>query len=173
MDFVNGLDAYSLITTQCGLSFVTSAFVAPAYNFPIFLFGIYAFEREATESLRIFSGLTAFSVILDIVWLSKTEEQNWFIKTLTIIILLLKVPTVLASLNALRQKGDELGNLGIRRGEFGNGTVWSMPGGLSQGHGTYQSFGDEADVEAARPQPPARAAPAAAPPQHDVPPSRP
>ena len=95
------------VCTQA-LSLVTSAFTAPSYNLPIFLFGTYASEAaDATQSLqtvilsvsfngliadldRQFVAITGASMVLDIIFLAR-HHQNWFIKLITIVILLLKV----------------------------------------------------------------------------------
>ncbi|TCD71524.1 hypothetical protein EIP91_008905 [Steccherinum ochraceum] len=132
-DFIQALDPYKLILAETVLSFTTSAFNAPIYNFPLFLFGIYAQEtQEATESLKIFSGMTAISVVLDIIWMS-VNPQNWFIRVLTVVVLILKFPTALAALASLRQRGAQFNGLGFRGSDLAGATVWSMPGGFTSG----------------------------------------
>jgi len=124
----------------------TSGFTAPSYNFPLFLFGIYTQERsESGNSPKVFSGLLILSAILDFIWFFR-HEQSWFIKAVSILILVLKVPTFFASHRA----GGAISFPGGGGGE----TVWSMPGGFSSGgtRGGYQAFGD--DLEAAQPPAP-------------------
>jgi len=148
-DYVQNLDASSLLNVEAGLSLATAAFVAPTYNLALFLFGIYTQERsEAGDSSKLFTGLLAVSGILDFIWLLR-NEQNPFIKAISILILILKVPTFFAA-----QRGS--GAINFPVGE----TVWSMPGGFSSGGGNqagYQTLGD--DIESARPVPTVRSVP--------------
>ncbi|KAF8527917.1 hypothetical protein BU17DRAFT_81154 [Hysterangium stoloniferum] len=149
-DYVQNLDVTSLLNVEAGLSLVTAAFVAPTYNFPLFLFGIYTQERsEAGDSSKLFTVFLGVSGVLDFIWMLKNSDQNPFIKAISILILILKVPTFFAA-----QRGS--GAINFPGGE----TVWSMPGGFSSGGGNqagYQTLGD--DIESARP------APTAGPPQ--------
>ncbi|KAI0348057.1 hypothetical protein BDW22DRAFT_1341257 [Trametopsis cervina] len=168
-DFIQALDPSKLVLAETVLSFATSAFSAPAYNLPIFLFGTYAQESaEAVQSLQTFTGLVVASIIYDIIWLAR-NQQNWFIRTLTIIILVLKAPTALAFLAALRQRGSQFSGLSFGGQNLTGATVWSMPGGFtSGGRDGYQNV-DDADLptprtSAAPPPPPpsnAQAAPGA------------
>ncbi|OJT15840.1 hypothetical protein TRAPUB_3438 [Trametes pubescens] len=90
-DFVQALDPSKLVLVGTVLAFVTSAFSAPAYNLPIFLFGTYAQESsEAIQSLKAFTFLLAGSMFYDIIWMVN-HSQNWFIRTVTILLLVLKV----------------------------------------------------------------------------------
>lgn len=71
-DFIQNLDPKSLVTigavrlffrcsidvimtrTTQGIAFVVSPFTAPTYNFPLYLFGVYAQEStDATQSLKL------------------------------------------------------------------------------------------------------------------------
>ncbi|GJE86116.1 hypothetical protein PsYK624_021960 [Phanerochaete sordida] len=143
-DFIQALDPAKLVLVGTCLSFATSAFAAPSYNLPIFLFGHIAQESsEAIQSLQLFTALLTASGIYDIVWLAR-NEQNWFMRLLTILILILKVPTALAFATSLRQRGAQFGGLGIRANDLAGATVWSMPGGFTSGGGSggYQSVDD-------------------------------
>ncbi|KAF7985392.1 hypothetical protein HWV62_6651 [Athelia sp. TMB] len=184
-DFLQQLDPSKLVMVGAALSLVTSAFTAPSYNLPIFLFGTYAAEAaDATQSLQTvihsflvngrnadldpqFVGITGASMVLDIIFLAR-HQQNWFIKLITIVILLLKLPTFLVFGLALRQRGPGLGGLGINAGDLSGPTVWSMPGGFtSGGRDGYQNVDAEPPSRAA---PPRSSAPPPAPPgDHSAP----
>ncbi|KAI0094899.1 hypothetical protein BDY19DRAFT_915180 [Irpex rosettiformis] len=110
-DFIQALDPAKLVLVETALSFATSAFAAPVYNLPIFLFGTYAQEAsEATQSLQTFTVIVAVSILYDIIWLAR-NKQNWLIRILTILILILKAPTVLAFAAALRQRGSQFSGI--------------------------------------------------------------
>lgn len=56
-DFAAGLDSTNLVLLQTGLTLVTAAGKSPVYNFPLFLYGLYAHERaDSSESLRTVRG---------------------------------------------------------------------------------------------------------------------
>ncbi|THH11105.1 hypothetical protein EW145_g876 [Phellinidium pouzarii] len=170
-DYIQSLDPRGLVGLETGLSFAISPFTAPPYNLPIFLFGVYAQESaESNQSLKLFTGLLGASVVFDIIWMTQ-NKQNWFIKLIALIILLLKGPTFFAFVSALRQRGEQFSGLNIRGGDVNGPTVWSMPGGFSSlagGQGGYE------DAEA-QPRPaPATSSPhvpaaAPAPPSSQVP----
>jgi len=166
-DFIQALDPAKLVLVGTALSFATCAFAAPPYNLPIFLFGHIAQESsEAIQSLQLFTALVTASGIYDIVWLAR-NQQNWFMRTLTILILLLKVPTALAFATSLRQRGAQfsgLGGLGVAGNNLTGATVWSMPGGFTSGGGGggYQSMDDP------EPTPTPRAAAPPAPANHQT-----
>ncbi|KAH7880734.1 MAG: hypothetical protein NXY57DRAFT_1047216 [Lentinula lateritia] len=143
MDFVQGLDPSKLALFGAGFSFFLSGFTAPPYNLPIFLFGIYAQENadSAFLSLQTFTGLLGASVFYDIIWMFR-NEQGGFVKFLTIILLLVKIPTFLAFGLAARQRGAQFAGLGIRGNDINGPTVWAMPGGFSSTAG-YQNVDDE------------------------------
>ncbi|KAJ3550743.1 hypothetical protein NM688_g5009 [Phlebia brevispora] len=158
-DFVQALDPAKLVLVEAVLSFVTSAFAAPVYNLPLFLFGCYAQESaEAVQAAQTFTCLIGASVAYDILWMAR-NDQSWFIRMLTIIILLLKIPTVLAFAAALRQRGTQFSGLGFRGNDLQGATVWSMPGGFTSAGARegYQSVDEPAEVQVA---PPKHAAPA-------------
>ncbi|KAI0669900.1 hypothetical protein C8Q78DRAFT_1079809 [Trametes maxima] len=132
-DFVQALDPSKLVLVGTALSFVTSAFSAPVYNLPIFLFGTYAQEApEAVQSLKTFTFLLAGSMFYDIVWMFN-NSQHWFTKLLTILLLILKIPTAFSFVTALQQRGTQFSGLGIRGSDLSGATVWSMPGGFTSG----------------------------------------
>jgi len=163
-DFLQALDPSKLVLAETFLSFITAPFSAPTYNLPIFLFGLYAQESsEATQSLKAFTFLAGGSIIWDIIWMAK-NDQNLFIRLVTITIQILKVPTVLAFAMALRQRGAQFGNLGFRGSDLNGATVWSMPGGFtSSGREGYQSVDDPIDAPAPKIVSPNTTAPAPAP----------
>ncbi|KAI0078878.1 hypothetical protein K474DRAFT_1706070 [Panus rudis PR-1116 ss-1] len=157
-DFVQALDPSKLVLVETILSFITSAFNAPSYNLPIFLFGSYAQESsEAVQSLKTFTLLVAVSAVYDIIYMAR-NSQNWFIRLVTILILILKIPTGLAFAAALRQRGTQFPGLGAGFGNNVSGaTVWSMPGGFtSSNREGYQSVDEP---ESALPPKPATAPP--------------
>ncbi|KAK7694653.1 hypothetical protein QCA50_001840 [Cerrena zonata] len=161
-EFIQALDPSKLVLLETGLSFLTSAFEAPVYNLPIFLFGLLSQEsNEAVQSLRAFTFLAGGSIIYDIIWMAR-HDQHWFIRVLTIFIQILKIPTVLAFAAALRQRGGQFSGLSFSGNDIGGATVWSMPGGFtSGGREGYQSVEDPI----ATPTPkPALHTPATAPP---------
>ncbi|KAH9944383.1 uncharacterized protein BXZ73DRAFT_96871 [Epithele typhae] len=171
-DFIQALDPSKLVLAGTTLSFVTSAFHAPVYNLPIFLFGMLAQEsQDAIQSLRAFTMLLTGSVVYDIIWMSR-NSQNWFVKLVTILILIVKLPTALAFATALQQRGSSFPGLGIRGNDLSGPTVWSMPGGFTSNFGGrdgYQNVDEPApgpkplSVPPSQPQPPS--APPQAPPQ--------
>ncbi|EKM61042.1 uncharacterized protein PHACADRAFT_84510 [Phanerochaete carnosa HHB-10118-sp] len=129
-DFIQALDPSKLVLLGTVLSFTTSAFVAPVYNLPIFLFGHIAQESsEAIQSLQLFTGLVAASGIYDIVWLAR-NEQHWLMRIVTILILILKVPTAFAFASSLRQRGAQFSGLGVRGNDLSGAT----------GEGPYLSY---------------------------------
>jgi len=148
--FAQNLDPNSLVVVEAVLSFAVSPFTAPSYNLPLFLFGAYAQENsDSNQSLKLFTGLLGGSMLMDIIWLIR-NEQNWFIRLLSVLILIFKAPTFFAFLSALRQRGEQFSGLGVRGGDLSGPTVWSMPGGFSGlggGRNGYDSV-DDRDVEA-------------------------
>ncbi|KAJ3786673.1 hypothetical protein GGU10DRAFT_266564 [Lentinula aff. detonsa] len=123
MDFLQGLDPSKLALFGAGFSFFLSGFSAPPYNLPIFLFGIYAQENadSAFLSLQTFTGLLGASVFYDIVWMAN-NEQGGFTKFLSILLLLVKIPTFLAFGLAARQRGVQFSGLGIRGNDISGPT---------------------------------------------------
>ncbi|KAH7911201.1 hypothetical protein BJ138DRAFT_1063586 [Hygrophoropsis aurantiaca] len=140
-EFVQGLDPGKLVFAETILSFVFCPFTVPAYNLPIFLFGTYVHESsDAVQSLKTFIGMLSVSVIFDIIWMTQ-NSQNGLLRFATLIIQLLKVPTIAAFLLALRQRGSQFPGLGT---DINGPTVWSMPGGFtSGGREGYQTVDDE------------------------------
>ncbi|KAF8604969.1 hypothetical protein BDV93DRAFT_521861 [Ceratobasidium sp. AG-I] len=136
------LDPNSLVFALTTLSFITSPFKAPHYNLPVNLFGLYALDKtESNEPLRLYTGMTGVSIIFDIVYMWR-HEQNGFIKFLTIILTVAKVPTFLIMLQTLKARGDQYASsIGAGVGGFQSQTVWSMPGGYRQSG--YETVGDD------------------------------
>jgi hypothetical protein len=161
MDFVQGLDPSKLVLFGTAFSFLLSGISAPPYNLPIFLFGIYAQEHaDAFLSLQAFTGLLGASFIYDVFWMIK-NDQNGFVKFLTVLLLLIKIPTFFAFALAARQRGAQFGGLGS---SSSGPTVWAMPGGFTGGRDGYQNVDDDAPVHPAAPRataPPAAPAQAA------------
>ncbi|KAJ3719946.1 hypothetical protein EV361DRAFT_515220 [Lentinula raphanica] len=168
MDFVQGLDPSKLALFGTGFSFFLSGFSAPSYNLPIFLFGMYAQENADTAflPLQTFTGLLGASVFYDIIWMAR-NEQGGFIKFLSIVLLLVKIPTVLAFGLKARQRGAQFSGLGIRGNDISGPTVWAMPGGFSSTAG-YQNLDDETPSQQAQ-RPAAPAPPAGPPPAQTAP----
>ncbi|KAF9455996.1 hypothetical protein BDZ94DRAFT_481480 [Collybia nuda] len=153
MDFIQGLDPSKLVLAETVLSFLLSPFTSPSYNLAIFLFGVYAQENtENIQPLQTFTGLLGGSAIFDIVWMV-SHEQNGLVKLLSIVLLLLKVPTFLAFGNALRHRGSQFS--GLRGGDISGPTIWSMPGGFtSSGREGYQNVDEERPRPSHHTQPP-------------------
>ncbi|KAM6498120.1 hypothetical protein JOM56_006068 [Amanita muscaria] len=129
MDFIQRLDPSKLVLTETVLSFALSLFTAPPYNLPIFLFGLYL--QESTEAIRSQQAFTYFlgaSVLFDVVWMAR-HEQNAIVKLFTIILMVLKVPTFFAMVGAVREWHGHFG--GFSRLDSVGATVWSMPGGFT------------------------------------------
>jgi len=172
-DYIQSLDPRNLVILETTLAFLTSPFAAPPYNLPIFLFGVYAQENsDSNQSLKLFTGLLGGSTFFDIIWMAR-NDQHWFIKTFSILILLLKAPTFFAFLTALRQRGEQFSGLNIRGGDLSGPTVWSMPGGftsLGGGRNGYEAVDAERDVEA-HPKPAPAPQTHQPPVQHQAPPS--
>lgn len=147
-DFVQGLDPGKLVLAGTLLAFAISPFAVPAYNLPILLFGTFVQETsDAVQSLKLFTGCLVVSIPYDLIWVFK-NEQNGFIRLLTITLFLLKFPMSAVFLATLRQRGSQF----MLGADVGGATVWSMPGGFtSSGRDGYQTVDDEV-----RP-PPARA----------------
>ncbi|THH17004.1 hypothetical protein EW146_g3726 [Bondarzewia mesenterica] len=155
-DFVQGLDPSRLVLVETVLSFVVSPFIAPSYNFPIFLFGLYAQENtEAVLSLQVFSALLGASALFDIIWMFQ-NHQFWLIKVISVIIFFLKAPTFLAFASSLRARGAQFSGLGLRGNDVSGPTVWAMPGGFtSGGRDGYQNVDETPEPATARsPAPP-------------------
>jgi len=152
-EFLQQLDPSKLVLAETVLSFITSPFEAPPYNLAIFLFGYYAQENQnGSQSLQMFTGLVGASAVFDIVYMAR-HQQNWFIKLITILILIIKLPTFFAFALALRQNGGaQFPGLGVGADNLSGPTVWSMPGGFTSGGGRegYQNVDDEPAVQTPR-----------------------
>ncbi|KIK70997.1 hypothetical protein GYMLUDRAFT_33101 [Collybiopsis luxurians FD-317 M1] len=159
------LDPSKLVLFTTAFSFILSGFAVPPYNLPVFLFGVYAQENaEAFLSLQVFTALLGASFFYDVVWMIR-NDQHGFVKFLSILLLIFKIPTFFAFAVAARQRGAQFGGLGVRGNDFSGPTVWSMPGGFTSGRDGYQNVDDEVPAQpapaAAPPPPPAPTAPAA------------
>ncbi|KIK47806.1 hypothetical protein CY34DRAFT_798889 [Suillus luteus UH-Slu-Lm8-n1] len=140
-DFIQALDPAKLLLAETALAFIISPFTVPAYNLPIFLFGSYVQESsDAVQSLTLFAGLLSLSIFYDVLWMIQ-NEQGGFLRFLTVILLLLKIPTTGAFLIAMRQRGGQFPGLGT---DINGPTVWSMPGGFTSGsRDGYQTVDDD------------------------------
>ncbi|CAK5280229.1 unnamed protein product [Mycena citricolor] len=169
MDFVQGLDPSKLSLALTALSFFLSPFASPPYNLPVMLFGTLVQQQEAGvgQALHIFTALLGASIPFDIIWMIG-NSQNGFIRFLSLLLVLLKLPAFISFGLALRQRGGGLGfgSLNIRGNDLGGATVWdSMPGGFgSVGNNGYQNFDDERPAQYSRPTAPAPAAAQTTPP---------
>ncbi|EJU02049.1 hypothetical protein DACRYDRAFT_22433 [Dacryopinax primogenitus] len=163
------LDARSLLQLQTGLTFATAAFHAPPYNLAMFLFGVYAIDQTtANEPLRLFAGMLAVSLVWDLIWMI-TNGQHILVRLLSILILVMKLPTLSTVIASLRQRGDYLASR-IGTGDIGGSTIWTMPGGFTRQAG-YDSL-DSGEAGGAYVDAPAGNAPRPGPPQtHPPPPS--
>ncbi|KAN0082775.1 hypothetical protein V8E55_008570 [Tylopilus felleus] len=151
-DFIQGLDPGKLVLGGAILSFILSPFAAPAYNLPIFLFGTLVHESsDAPQSLKLFCGTLTASILFDIIWVFR-HEQNTLSRILLFLLWLLKLPTAATFLAALHQRGSQFMGLGA---DVSGPTVWSMPGGFtSSGREGYQVVDDEPRAPASRGPPP-------------------
>ncbi|KAI1797882.1 hypothetical protein LXA43DRAFT_910050 [Ganoderma leucocontextum] len=121
-DFIQALDPSKLVIVGTAMSFVTSVFSAPVYNLPIFLFGVLAQEHSETiQSLQAFTYLLASSMLFDVIWMS-SNSQHWFARLVTVLLLLLKLPTIFAFATALRQRGGSFSGLNIRGNDLSGAT---------------------------------------------------
>ncbi|KAF8216235.1 hypothetical protein K438DRAFT_1456386, partial [Mycena galopus ATCC 62051] len=122
-EFVQNLDPSKLTLGLATLSFVISPFASPQYNLPIMLFGILAAQSQESDgqALQLFTGLLGGSAIFDIIWMTQ-NEQNGFIRLLTFVLLIGKIPTFVAFALAIRQRGGQFAGLGIRGGDLSGAT---------------------------------------------------
>jgi len=145
-EFVQALDPAILLQLGTGLAFISTPFAGgPTYNFPLFLFGLYAHESvDAVLALQTFTALLGVSALFDIFWMFTTEQAALML-ILTIFVFLLKIPMFLSFGAALRQRGrGNFGGLGVGGNDLNGPPVWSMPGGFSsQGRDGYQSVDEE------------------------------
>ncbi|KAH9950336.1 hypothetical protein B0H21DRAFT_819149 [Amylocystis lapponica] len=148
-EFLQRLDPSKLVLVETVLSFAVSAFDAPSYNLPIFLFGIYTQENS-----EAFTALLGGSMVYDIVWMAK-HSQHWFVHIISILLLLIKIPATLVFVVALQQRGTQFSSLGFHGSDLGGATVWSMPGGFtsagSNSRGGYQTVDESAEVQTPKP----------------------
>ncbi|KAF8506706.1 hypothetical protein F5888DRAFT_1644641 [Russula emetica] len=128
-DFAQGLDASKLILAETLLSFIITPYTAPSYNFPLFLFGLYVQESQeaAPRLLQVFAGYLGASALFDIIWLIQ-NHQTVVIRLISILVLLLKVPTFVAFAGTLSSRG--ISNINLRGADFGGATGESHPKSL-------------------------------------------
>lgn len=104
---------------------------------PLGSFGVIAEALQSTNHpLRLFAGFLAFSGVLDIVWFVRnSHRQGWFTLLLSIVALVLKVPTFAAVIGSLRARGDnfyssipsvEISSRGVHLSS--SEPIWSAPG---------------------------------------------
>ncbi|KAJ7487606.1 hypothetical protein B0H11DRAFT_1664055, partial [Mycena galericulata] len=120
-----GLDPSKLTLGLTALSFIISPFASPPYNLPILLFGTLAQQQENSDGQALQTVcLLGVSVVFDIIWMIMPEhDQSGFIRFLTLLLVLLKIPTFIAFGLALRQRGGSFSGLGgIRGGDLGGAT---------------------------------------------------
>jgi len=165
-ELVQALDPGTLLQVEIALSFLTTPFSGGAtYNFPLFLFGMYAYENiEAAQSLQTFTTLLGVSALFDVFWMI-TSQQAALMLMLTIVIFFVKIPMFLSFGAALRQRGrGGFGGLGVGGDNLNGPPIWSMPGGFGSG-GDYQSIDEENPPPApAKSTPPPAAHPVSQPP---------
>lgn len=152
------LDAAALVLIETSLAFITAPFTSPTYNFPLFLFGIYATEnKESSEPLRLFSALVGLSFLFDLIWLFR-HDYNGLIGFIVVIAMLGKIPTFYMILLSLRHRGLAFGSVLGRGGEdqiAGPNTVWQMPGGFTGPKQGYQNIDEDLETAPGAPsQPP-------------------
>jgi len=164
-DFVQRLDPSRLVSFGIVLSALIAPFSSPSYNLPIFLFLALVQEIPDTpQSLQSFVALLGGSIVMDIIWLAR-NSQGGFSRTISIILLISKVPTCLAFANGLRQAGASFGGLNIGSSDLGGATVWSMPGGFTSTAGGYQPVDEPAAPQNISRPPPSAPAPVPTQPQ--------
>ncbi|KAF8640465.1 hypothetical protein AX17_000129 [Amanita inopinata Kibby_2008] len=126
MDFLQRLDPSKLILAGTTLSFGLSLFSSPPYNFPLFLFATYTQDNpEALQSLQIFTALLGASALFDVVWMIK-NTQSGFITFLTIILLLLKIPTFFVFAGTVSERRGHFGGLGRLESMGATGMCYSI-----------------------------------------------
>ncbi|CED85499.1 hypothetical protein [Phaffia rhodozyma] len=146
-------DTRKLLSTQASLALFLSPFKTPRYNLELFLFGIIANELQTTnQPLRLFAGFLGLSLFpVDLIWLIRYgHRQSFLIWTLTLVHMLLKIPTFYSTVVTLRERGDEtyaqapgidvpfLASRGINLNTGSTQTVWqasdmeaAIPGGYN------------------------------------------
>ncbi|KAF8629707.1 hypothetical protein AX15_003323 [Amanita polypyramis BW_CC] len=143
MDFIRRLDPSKLLLAETTLSFGLSLFSSsPPYNFPLFLFGTHLQDNpDAVQSLQMFTGFLGVSVLFDVIWSIK-QEQSGILRFITILLMLLKLPTFLVFVCNVRERQGHA--VGFGRFDSVGATVWSMPGGFtSSERDGYQPVDEE------------------------------
>ncbi|KAI8971384.1 hypothetical protein BDB01DRAFT_811625 [Pilobolus umbonatus] len=105
----------TLLGVQLGLSLLGAVASSPTYNTPIFFFGIWAFNhRESNSPIKTFTGVLAFSIFLDLIWLylhgvnPQGESGFGFALFFNIINLIVKPVSIYSGVMNIQQRGDLL-----------------------------------------------------------------
>lgn len=114
-DFV--VDLLLLVKIQTCIALASSlSLITPAYNFPLFLFGLFAVQAPPNDQygpLTQFTTLTAASIIIDVIWFSLNAPAQSgsavFAIIISIVGLVLKPVTLLRLLQTLRNYGGNAG----------------------------------------------------------------
>ncbi|KAI9356650.1 hypothetical protein BD770DRAFT_322788 [Pilaira anomala] len=130
----------SLLGLHLGLSLLGAVASNPSYNIPIFFFGIWAYNnRESNSPIKTFTGVLAFSILLDLIWLylhgsnPQGESGFGFAKFFNIISLIIKPISVYSGVNNLKERGDSIsaGNWSDAPGAFPSGAYQNVRDGDS------------------------------------------
>ncbi|MBW0464925.1 hypothetical protein O181_004640 [Austropuccinia psidii MF-1] len=116
MEFPAHLDLHRVVYVQVGLSTIASASVAPAYNLPIHLYGLYNIENDmnnvpgANEGLRKYCILLAASFLLDIVWIYHWSSSTSLLPFILIFLgLIIKPISLFTCLQQVQQATNSFG----------------------------------------------------------------
>ncbi|KAF9357550.1 hypothetical protein BGX34_009308 [Mortierella sp. NVP85] len=141
IEFATQLDLQRLIVVQTTICLFAAIRSVPAYNLPLFFFGLYAYQHhDSAEPLQQFAAFTAFSILLDIVWCLLSSGIGLG-EGLTIAALLLKPMTIISALQLLKYRGDPFSAFGA--GDWPGRPAYGGGGGISG----YQSLGEAMDDE--------------------------
>ncbi|KAI8359418.1 hypothetical protein B0O80DRAFT_440242 [Mortierella sp. GBAus27b] len=141
IEFATQLDLQRLIVVQTTICLFAAIRSVPAYNLPLFFFGLYAYQHhDSAEPLQQFAAFTAFTILLDIVWCILASNIGLG-EGLTIVALLLKPMTIISALQLLKYRGDPFSSFSA--GNWAGRNAFGGGGGI----GGYQSLGDAMDDE--------------------------
>ncbi|GAA5808293.1 hypothetical protein MFLAVUS_001683 [Mucor flavus] len=130
----------SLLGLHLGLALLGAVASNPTYNIPIFFFGIWAYNnRESNSPIKTFTGVLAFSILLDLIWLylhgsnPQAESGFGFAKFFNVISLIIKPISVYSGINNLKERGDSIsaGNWSEAPGAFPTGAYQNVRDGDS------------------------------------------
>lgn len=148
MELSANLDLHRVVFVQVGLSTLASASVAPSYNLPVHLYGLYNIDNDldhatpgAVEGLRQYCILLVVTGVLDLLWMYNWSSSTSVLPFALILIgLIIKPVTLLTCLNQLNRSGQGFGNLssqfglsrpthfhGLNRTNLGSGTHRDIP----------------------------------------------